>query len=83
MLSLSHQIPQLTISAAGDYTQNVSVTKAGGAFGIVSPPLAPHSRKLADNQLTAAIAGYTALAGLLTRDTAYFMLPVGDMSKRK
>jgi len=47
MFSISHRRdPQLTISAAGDYTGNVSVTKAGGAFGIVSPPLGPTRRSL-------------------------------------
>ncbi|RXK35613.1 membrane protein [Tremella mesenterica] len=40
--------------------------KAGGAFGI----------------LTAAIAAYTALAGLLTRDTSYFLIPVGDLTRK-
>jgi len=44
---------------------STNATKAGGAFGI----------------LTAAIAGYTALAGLLTRDTSHFLLPVGDLSR--
>ncbi|ORY26237.1 GPR1/FUN34/yaaH family-domain-containing protein [Naematelia encephala] len=44
---------------------SVNATKAGGAFGI----------------LTAAIAGYTALAGLLTKDTSHFILPVGDLSR--
>lgn len=51
--------------AAGDLSGNVNCAKAGGAFGI----------------LTAAIAGYTALAGLLTKDTSHFLLPVGDMSR--
>jgi len=53
--------------AAGDYSGVTNVTKAGGAFGI----------------LTAGIAGYTALAGLLTKDTSYFLLPVGDQSKKR
>jgi len=39
--------------------------KAGGAFGL----------------LTAAIALYTGLAGLLTKDTSHFLVPVGDMSR--
>lgn len=34
-------------------------------------------------QLTAGIAGYTALAGLLTKETSYFLLPVGDLSRRR
>jgi len=53
--------------AAGFFSGVENVTKAGGAFGI----------------LTAAIAGYTALAGLLTKDTSYFLLPVGDQSKKR
>ncbi len=32
-------------------------------------------------QFTAAIAGYIALAGLLTKDTSFFTLPVGDLSR--
>lgn len=52
--------------AAADLSGNANCGKAGGAFGI----------------LTAAIAGYTALAGLLTKDTSYFLLPVGDMSRK-
>jgi len=52
---------------AGFYSGVENVTKAGGAYGI----------------LTAAIAGYTALAGLLTKDTSYFLLPVGDQSKKR
>jgi succinate-acetate transporter protein len=42
-----------------------SVRNAGGAFGII----------------TAFIAFYIALAGLLTKDTSYFSLPVGDLSR--
>jgi len=49
----------------GFLTAKVNVTKAGGAIGI----------------LTAAIAGYIALAGLLTKDTSHFTLPVGDLSR--
>lgn len=39
---------------------------AGGAFGLI----------------TAFNAWYVAAAGLLTADTAYFVLPIGDRSKR-
>lgn len=50
---------------AGFFTGKANVTKAGGAFGI----------------FTAAIAGYIALAGLLTPDTSYFSLPVGNLAR--
>jgi succinate-acetate transporter protein len=49
----------------GDFSGKVHITKAGGGFGI----------------WTAAIAGYIALAGMLTRDTSYFTLPVGELSR--
>jgi len=49
----------------GFFSAKNNVTKAGGAFGI----------------LTAAIAAYIGLAGLLTKDTSYFSLPVGDLSR--
>ena len=52
---------------AGFLAASTNATKAGGAMGI----------------LTAGIAGYTALAGLLTKDTSHFLLPVGDMSRAK
>lgn len=39
---------------------------AGGAFGLA----------------TAAVAWYVAAANLLTPDTSYFVLPIGDMSKK-
>ncbi|WVR09132.1 hypothetical protein IAU60_006194 [Kwoniella sp. DSM 27419] len=51
--------------AAGALTGSTATHKAGGAMGI----------------LTAAIAGYTALAGMLTKDTSHFLLPVGDLSR--
>jgi succinate-acetate transporter protein len=47
-------------------TNAENVAKAGGAFGLV----------------TAACAWYVALAGLLTPDTAHFVLPVGSLAKR-
>ena len=51
--------------AAGFLAPSTKATKAGGAIGI----------------LTAAIAGYTALAGLLTKDTSHFLIPVGNLSR--
>lgn len=48
---------------AGFMGGSTNATKAGGAFGI----------------LTAFLAMYTALAGLLTKDTSYFLIPVGDL----
>jgi len=52
---------------AGELASSVNCTKAGGAFGI----------------LTAGIAAYTALAGLLTKDTSHFKIPVGELSRGK
>ncbi|KAJ9098785.1 hypothetical protein QFC19_006262 [Naganishia cerealis] len=49
----------------GELTGKSAVHTAGGAFGII----------------TAFIAFYIALAGLLTKDTSYFSLPVGDLSR--
>lgn len=66
----------------GDATGKVNVTKAGGGFGIVSVS-GEVAQRLNHVQLTAALAGYVALAGLLTKDTSYFLLPVGDLSKKK
>jgi succinate-acetate transporter protein len=51
----------------GFFTGNVKCTKAGGGLGI----------------FTAAIAGYIALAGMLTRDTSFFTLPVGELSRAR
>ncbi|CAK9786845.1 hypothetical protein CC85DRAFT_288215 [Cutaneotrichosporon oleaginosum] len=53
------------VLAAGHFTENHTVTKAGGGLGVV----------------TAFVAFYTALAGILTKETSYFLLPVGDLSK--
>jgi succinate-acetate transporter protein len=47
-------------------TNAENVAKAGGAFGLV----------------TAACAWYVALAGLLSPDTSYFVLPVGSLAKK-
>ncbi|WVF65653.1 hypothetical protein IAT40_000384 [Kwoniella sp. CBS 6097] len=51
--------------AAGALAPSTGAHKAGGAFGI----------------LTAAIAGYTALAGMLTKDTSHFLIPVGNLAR--
>ncbi|BEI83915.1 hypothetical protein CcaverHIS002_0405190 [Cutaneotrichosporon cavernicola] len=53
------------VLAAGHFTGHLTTTKAGGGLGVV----------------TALCAFYTALAGILTKDTSYFLLPVGDLSK--
>lgn len=45
----------------------VSVHKAGGILGII----------------TALIAFYTGSAGLYSPDAGYFVLPVGDLPKRR
>jgi hypothetical protein len=55
------------LSAAGYLAPSTKCIKAGGAFGI----------------LTAGIAAYTALAGMLTKDTSHFMIPVGDLTRAK
>jgi len=51
--------------AAGDLAASVNTTRAGGVFGVI----------------TAFIAMYTALAGMLTKDTSHFIIPVGDLSR--
>jgi succinate-acetate transporter protein len=51
--------------AAGELAPSPGATKAGGVFGII----------------TAFIAMYTALAGMLTKDTSHFLIPVGDLSR--
>lgn len=48
------------------FTGNAAVGVAGGAFGII----------------TAFNAWYVALAGLLTPDTAFFMLPIGPLGPK-
>ncbi|KAH8929520.1 putative FUN34-transmembrane protein [Atractiella rhizophila] len=50
---------------AGEFTENVKVHKAGGAFGII----------------TAFIAWYVGLAGILTPDNSFFVLPVGEIRR--
>jgi len=52
--------------ACAEFTGKSGVAKAGGALGIV----------------TAFIAYYGALSELLVREEAYFMLPLGHVSKR-
>jgi len=49
-----------------EFTGNGSITKAGGAFGI----------------LTAAIAFYAGAAGLWTPDSTMIQIPVGDLSRK-
>jgi len=49
----------------GAYNQHVTVTKIGGAIGI----------------LTSGITYYVAAAGLLSPENSYITLPVGDLSK--
>ncbi|KAI7876085.1 hypothetical protein K492DRAFT_152059 [Lichtheimia hyalospora FSU 10163] len=50
--------------AAADFNNSATTKVAGGAFGVV----------------TAIIAWYNALAGLLTKESSYFTLPVGHLS---
>ncbi|KZT50156.1 hypothetical protein CALCODRAFT_444955, partial [Calocera cornea HHB12733] len=51
--------------AAGNFTGEVNVVKAGGGMGIV----------------TAMIAYYTGAAGLYSPDVSYLILPIGDLPK--
>jgi len=48
-----------------EYSKSPECQKIGGALGLV----------------TAAIAYYTGVSGLLTRESAYFMLPAGEFPK--
>ncbi|KAI8374125.1 GPR1/FUN34/yaaH family-domain-containing protein [Radiomyces spectabilis] len=50
--------------AAAKFNNSVTTQVAGGAFGVI----------------TAIIAWYNALSGLLTKDSSYFLLPVGRLS---
>lgn len=50
----------------GEFLHNTTVTKAGGAFGVI----------------TAFNAWYVALSGLLTPDTSFFMLPIGPLGPK-
>jgi len=56
----------LGISEFGTVGNSSAIHTAGGAFGII----------------TAFNAWYVAAANLLTPDTSYFVLPVGDLSKK-
>ncbi|KAL1406045.1 hypothetical protein Q8F55_007728 [Vanrija albida] len=49
--------------AASHFLEHLTTQKAGGVLGVI----------------TAFAAFYTALAGLLTKDTSYFLLPVGAL----
>lgn len=49
-----------------EFRESTTITKAGGAFGII----------------TAFIAYYVAMAELLRPDDAWFTLPVGTIPKR-
>ena len=50
--------------AAADFYGNAGAKVAGGAFGVI----------------TACIAWYNALAGLLTKESSYFTLPTGPLN---
>lgn len=50
--------------AAADFNANATAKVAGGAFGVI----------------TAVIAWYIALAGLLTKESSYFTLPLGPLN---
>lgn len=53
--------------AIGEFLENNSVHKAGGALGLV----------------TAFCAFYTGISGVLTPETSYFSLPTGDLSRSR
>lgn len=55
------------VTSTGNTATGDALHKSGGAFGII----------------TALCAYYTALAGLLTPDSSYFLIPVGDLSKAR
>ncbi|KAG0175538.1 hypothetical protein DFQ28_008881 [Apophysomyces sp. BC1034] len=50
--------------AAGKFNNSLNTQVAGGAFGVI----------------TAIIAWYNALSGLLTKDSSYFLLPTGRLA---
>ncbi|KAF7727350.1 hypothetical protein EC973_007659 [Apophysomyces ossiformis] len=50
--------------AAGKFNQSLNTQIAGGAFGVI----------------TAVIAWYNALSGLLTKESSFFLLPTGRLS---
>lgn len=51
---------------AGKFNNSITATKAGGAFGVI----------------TALIAWYNALCGLLTKESSYFVLPNPSLNRR-
>ncbi|RKO89355.1 GPR1/FUN34/yaaH family-domain-containing protein, partial [Blyttiomyces helicus] len=53
--------------AFGKFNSSLTLQKAGGSFGVI----------------TAIIAWYIALAGMLTKETSLFMLPIGPLNKAK
>lgn len=52
--------------ACGEFSGKIKVTKAGGAFGLV----------------TAVVAYYCAVSELMILEESYFMLPLGSIRKR-
>ncbi|KAI9315362.1 GPR1/FUN34/yaaH family-domain-containing protein [Dichotomocladium elegans] len=50
--------------AAAEYNASITTKIAGGSFGVI----------------TAAVAWYNALSGLLTKESSYFQLPVGALN---
>lgn len=70
--------------SAGAMAISPKTTKAGGAFGLVSPGnVGGISLSDTPRQITAAIAAYTGLDIMLSPGTSYFTLPVGDLSGSK
>jgi len=55
------------VLGVGEFTQNLAITKAGGALGIVS----------------AALCFYVGAATLYTKETSYLHLPTGELPKYK
>ncbi|KAI8084268.1 GPR1/FUN34/yaaH family-domain-containing protein [Gilbertella persicaria] len=53
-----------TLLAAAKFNDSLTTQVAGGAFGVI----------------TALIAWYNALSGLLTKDSSYFLLPTGRLN---
>lgn len=54
------------ILAAADMTGNTMITKVGGGFGIAA----------------GLGAMYVAMAGLLTNDTSFFTIPIGNLAPK-
>ncbi|KAG2208062.1 hypothetical protein INT47_010424 [Mucor saturninus] len=53
-----------TLLAAAKFNDSITTQIAGGAFGVI----------------TAIVAWYNALSGLLTKDSSYFLLPTGRLN---